>query len=46
VGTGAVGPISGRLKDLYFDAVRGRLPRFRHWLTPVYDSTGGASAGA
>ncbi len=47
VGTGEVGPISMRLKDLYFDAVRGRLPRYRHWLTPVYDdSSDGASAGA
>jgi branched-chain amino acid aminotransferase len=36
VGEGAVGPVAGRLRDLYFDAVRGRLPAYAHWLTPVY----------
>ena len=36
VGTGAVGPICGRLRDLYFDAVRGRLPAYMDWLTPVF----------
>jgi branched-chain amino acid aminotransferase len=47
VGDGGVGPITDRLKDLYFDAVRGRLPRYRHWLTPVYDeASDGARPGA
>jgi branched-chain amino acid aminotransferase len=36
VGTGEIGPITHRLSTAYFDAVRGRLPAFRHWLTPVY----------
>ncbi len=36
VGGGEVGPITRRLSEAYFDAVRGRLPAFRHWLTPVY----------
>jgi branched-chain amino acid aminotransferase len=36
VGTGKVGPLGGRLRDLYFDAVRGRLPAYAHWLTPIY----------
>ena len=36
IGTGEIGPIAGRLRDAYFDAVRGRLPAYRHWLTPVY----------
>jgi branched-chain amino acid aminotransferase len=36
IGTGDVGPIAARLKDLYFDAVRGRLPAYSHWLTPIY----------
>jgi len=35
VGTGEVGPISRALKARYFDAVRGRLPEYRHWLTPM-----------
>ena len=35
VGDGHVGPISRRISKTYFDAVRGRLPAFRHWVTPV-----------
>jgi branched-chain amino acid aminotransferase len=35
VGSGEVGPISRALKGRYFDAVRGRLPEYRHWLTPI-----------
>jgi branched-chain amino acid aminotransferase len=36
VGTGEVGPVTSRLMTLYFDAVRGRLPAYSDWLTPVY----------
>ena len=36
VGAGEIGPIASRLRALYFDAVRGRLPRYRDWVTPVY----------
>jgi branched-chain amino acid aminotransferase len=36
VGDGGVGPITRRLMGLYFDAVRGRLPAYADWLTPVY----------
>ncbi len=36
VGDGTVGPITTALTKLYFDAVRGRLPAYAHWLTPVY----------
>jgi branched-chain amino acid aminotransferase len=35
IGTGKVGPITHRLVDAYFAAVRGRDPRFAHWLTPI-----------
>ncbi|MGA3057151.1 MAG: branched-chain amino acid transaminase [Candidatus Limnocylindrales bacterium] len=35
VGDGHVGPISRQISKTYFDAVRGRLPGFRHWVTPV-----------
>jgi len=38
VGDGRVGPISKQISKTYFDAVRGRLPAFRHWVTPVYKS--------
>ncbi len=35
VGSGEVGPIGRLVKDRYFDAVRGRLPEYAHWLTPI-----------
>ncbi len=35
VGSGEVGPISRLVRDRYFDAVRGRLPEYSHWLTPI-----------
>jgi branched-chain amino acid aminotransferase len=35
VGDGQVGPITRRISSTYFDAVRGRDPRFGHWLTPI-----------
>jgi branched-chain amino acid aminotransferase len=35
VGSGEVGPIATLIKDRYFDAVRGRLPEYRSWLTPI-----------
>ena len=36
IGTGKVGPITRRLHQVYFDAVRGRSDAYRDWLTPVY----------
>jgi branched-chain amino acid aminotransferase len=36
VGDGRPGPISRQISKTYFDAVRGRLPAFRHWVTPIY----------
>ncbi len=35
VGSGEIGPITRLVRDRYFDAVRGRLPEYRHWLTPI-----------
>jgi branched-chain amino acid aminotransferase len=35
IGSGEVGPIGRLVRDRYFDAVRGRLPEYRHWLTPI-----------
>lgn len=45
VGTGAVGPITAEIRQLYTDAARGALPRYRKWLTPVTaaDRRGGTS---
>jgi branched-chain amino acid aminotransferase len=35
VGSGEIGPIGRLVRDRYFDAVRGRLPEYEHWLTPI-----------
>jgi branched-chain amino acid aminotransferase len=35
VGSGTVGPISSVIRERYFDAVRGRLPEYGQWLTPI-----------
>jgi branched-chain amino acid aminotransferase len=35
IGSGRRGPITERLQRAYLDVVRGRLPGFEHWLTPV-----------
>jgi branched-chain amino acid aminotransferase len=35
---GAIGAITRRVRDLYFDATRGRMPGYMKWLMPVYKS--------
>ena len=36
VGTGKLGPIVKKIRDLYFDIVKGKVEEYRHWCTPVY----------
>ena len=36
VGTGAIGAISKKLQELYFNVVRGRNHRYKSWCTPVF----------
>ncbi len=36
IGTGKMGPITKRLRRLYFDTVCGRIPKYMEWCTPVY----------
>ncbi len=36
IGEGKIGPITNRLRDLYFRVVRGQESKYAHWLTPVY----------
>jgi branched-chain amino acid aminotransferase len=35
IGTGQMGSVTSRLRSLFFDAVRGRSPKYRPWCTPV-----------
>jgi branched-chain amino acid aminotransferase len=36
VGNGHAGRLTLQLRDLYFEIVRGRNPKYRAWCTPVY----------
>ncbi|MEX2081034.1 MAG: branched-chain amino acid transaminase [Dehalococcoidia bacterium] len=35
VADGAIGPITRRLSDIYFDCIRGKNPKYRSWCTPA-----------
>jgi branched-chain amino acid aminotransferase len=35
VGTGAIGPVARKISETYFAAVRGNLPQYKSWLTPI-----------
>jgi len=37
VGDGKLGPLTRALQETYFQAVRGEVAAFRHWLTPLYE---------
>jgi branched-chain amino acid aminotransferase len=35
VGDGEMGPVTNELQNLYFDVIRGRMPKYLHWCTPA-----------
>jgi branched-chain amino acid aminotransferase len=35
IGAGVRGPLTEKIQAAFFDAVNGRTPRYREWLTPV-----------
>jgi branched-chain amino acid aminotransferase, group I len=35
IGSGQMGPVTKRLRSLFFNVVRGRSPKYRPWCTPV-----------
>ena len=37
IGSGTIGPIVTRLREIYFDVVKGRNAKYRQWCTPVYE---------
>lgn len=46
VGTGEIGPVTRRIREVYARAARGEEPRYAHWLQPVYATAeSGAAAG-
>jgi len=44
VGDGTMGPITQKLRELYDAAVHGKLPKYSHWIRPVYGSKSDAQA--
>ncbi len=42
IGTGKMGPITAKLRELFFDTVRGKVPKYRHWCAPVYQNGDGS----
>ena len=36
IGKGERGPITTKVSEIYFDAVRGKAAKYRSWVTPVY----------
>jgi branched-chain amino acid aminotransferase len=36
VGNGGIGEIGRALQELYFDVVRGNVPKYKEWCNPVY----------
>jgi branched-chain amino acid aminotransferase len=42
IGGGSIGSVGKRLRELYLRCVRGELPQYREWLTPVYHAERGA----
>lgn len=37
IDSGTIGPIVSRLRELYFDVVRGKAAKYERWCTPVYE---------
>ncbi len=38
LGSGQMGPITKKLREVFFDTVRGRDEKYKHWCVPVYES--------
>ena len=36
IGNGEVGEVTAKLRDLYFDVIQGKNPKYRNWCTPIY----------
>ena len=36
LGSGTMGPVTLKLRDLYFNVVRGKVPKYRQWCHSVY----------
>ena len=43
VGDGSIGPITGKLQEIYFRCIEGNHPKYMHWCTPVGSKVGKSS---
>ena len=43
VGTGHMGPVVRQLREVFFNIVRGRVTKYRHFCIPVFGARGGTS---
>ena len=34
---GKIGPITSKIQKLYYDIVKGKVEKYKHWCTPIYD---------
>jgi len=39
IGTGKIGEATTRIREIYYDIVRGRSAKYRHWCYPMYESS-------
>lgn len=40
IGSGLMGPVTTQLRQIFDDVVRGRMPKYRHWNMPVFETEG------
>lgn len=38
IGDGTMGEITKKLQALYFDVVKGKVEKYKHWCMPIYDN--------
>lgn len=38
IGSGQMGPVTRKLREIFFNVVRGREEKYQHWCEPVYQS--------
>ena len=43
LGDGTIGPVVREINKLYFNVVSGRVEKYRHWVTPVYQTVPASS---
>ncbi|MFN8574715.1 MAG: branched-chain amino acid transaminase [Gemmatimonadaceae bacterium] len=36
IGSGTMGPVTGNLRTLFHEVVKGKVDKYHHWLAPVY----------